>query len=269
MKKYLVFIILILFIGCNRGFNKTNGGIKIIDNSDKKEVVWEENFNGDKIDENIWTFEVGNGNNGWGNAELEYYTKENSELRDGKLIITAKKENKNGYQYTSSRLKTQGKFSFTYGTVEVKAKLPKGKGIWPAIWMLGENISTKGWPDCGEIDIMELLGDNPSKIYGTIHGPGYSGANGKSSNYTLSSGDFSDDFHIFKVEWDITSIKWYVDNEMYHEEKRSNISNWVFDDDFFIILNVAVGGNWPESPDINTTFPQIMEIDYIKVITYE
>ncbi|MBZ4683006.1 MAG: hypothetical protein PWP46_4 [Fusobacteriaceae bacterium] len=272
MKRYLIFVILILFIGCNREFNKTNGVINIVDNSDKEEVVWIDNFDGTEVDRNNWTFEIGNGVNGWGNNELQYYTAENSEVRDGKLIITAKKESKNGYDYTSSRLKTQGKFSFTYGTVEVRAKLPKGQGIWPAIWMLGEDIDidTVGWPNCGEIDIMELLGQEPNKIHGTIHGPGYYGAGGKSASYTLSSGDFSDDFHIFKIVWDITSIKWYVDNTLYHTETTNDVSNWVFDHDFFILLNVAVGGNWPGEPDDNiTSFPQTMEIDYVKVTTYK
>jgi len=243
------------------------------------EVAWEENFDNNTIDENTWSFEIGNGGPnlpGWGNAELEYYKKENAYVENGVLVIEAKQEtvtaddNQDGtpetYNYTSARMKTQGKFDVKFGRIEFRAKLPKGKGIWPALWMLGENITQVGWPTCGEIDVMELLGHEPNKVYGTIHGPGYSGASGKGGNYTLPSGDFSQDFHIFAIEWDPIGISWYVDDQKFFTITRTEVpGDWVFDHPFFIIMNVAVGGYWPGYPDNTTVFPQKMYVDYIKV----
>lgn len=237
-------------------------------------TVWEENF--DTLNENIWSFEIGNGHAngipGWGNAELEYYKKENAYIENGVLVIEAKEEQVSDqwgtYNYTSARMKTQGKFNVKFGRVEFRAKLPKGKGIWPALWLLGEDITTVGWPNCGEIDVMELLGHEPNKVYGTVHGPGYSGASSKGSSYTLPSGDFSQDFHIFAIEWDPIGISWYVDDQKFFTITRPEIEfygNWVFDHPFFIIMNVAVGGYWPGYPDNTTVFPQKMYVDYIKV----
>jgi len=238
------------------------------------QTVWEENF--DTLNENIWSFEIGNGHAngipGWGNAELEYYKKENAWVENGVLIIEARKETVTDqwgtYNYTSARMKTQGNFNVKFGRIEFRAKLPKGKGIWPALWLLGEDITQVGWPGCGEIDVMELLGHEPNKVYGTVHGPGYSGASGKGSNYTLPSGDFSQDYHIFAIEWDPIGISWYVDNTKFFTITRPQIElygNWVFDHPFFIIMNVAVGGYWPGYPDNTTVFPQRMYVDYIKV----
>jgi beta-glucanase (GH16 family) len=238
------------------------------------QTVWEENF--DSLNENIWSFEIGNGQAngipGWGNGELEYYKKENAWVENGVLIIEAKKEDVTDqwgtYNYTSARMKTQGKFNVKFGRIEFRAKLPKGKGIWPALWLLGEDITQVGWPGCGEIDVMELLGHEPNKVYGTVHGPGYSGASGKGSNYTLPSGDFSQDYHIFAIEWDPIGISWYVDDTKFFTITRPEIElygNWVFDHPFFIIMNVAVGGYWPGYPDDTTVFPQRMYVDYIKV----
>ncbi|MGB9858253.1 MAG: carbohydrate binding domain-containing protein [Dictyoglomaceae bacterium] len=238
------------------------------------QVVWQEDFN--TIDTNIWSFEIGNGHAngipGWGNGELEYYKQENAYVDNGVLVIEAKQESVTdqygSYNYTSARMKTQGKFNVKFGRIEFRAKLPKGKGIWPALWLLGEDITTVGWPNCGEIDVMELLGHEPNKVYGTVHGPGYSGASGKGSNYTLPSGDFSQDFHIFAIEWDPIGISWYVDDQKFFTITRPEIElygNWVFDHPFFIILNSAVGGYWPGYPDSTTVFPQKMYVDYIKV----
>ncbi|MGC8931620.1 MAG: carbohydrate binding domain-containing protein [Dictyoglomus sp.] len=239
-------------------------------------TVWEENFDSTSINENIWSFEIGNGQAngipGWGNGELEYYKQENAYVDNGVLVIEAKQESVTdqygSYNYTSARMKTQGKFNVKFGRIEFRAKLPKGKGIWPALWLLGEDITTVGWPNCGEIDVMELLGHEPNKVYGTVHGPGYSGASGKGSNYTLPSGDFSQDFHIFAIEWDPIGISWYVDDQKFFTITRPEIElygNWVFDHPFFIIMNVAVGGYWPGYPDDTTVFPQKMYVDYIKV----
>jgi len=238
------------------------------------QTVWEENF--DSLDENVWSFEIGNGHAqgipGWGNAELEYYKKENAWVENGVLIIEAREEDVSDdhgtYNYTSARMKTQGKFNVKFGRVEFRAKLPKGKGIWPALWMLGEDITQVGWPACGEIDVMELLGHEPNKVYGTVHGPGYSGASSKGGSYTLPSGDFTQDFHTFAVEWDPIGISWYVDDIKFFTITRPEIElygNWVFDHPFFIIMNVAVGGYWPGYPDETTEFPQRMYVDYIKV----
>lgn len=170
--------------------------------------------------------------------------------------------------YTSARLKTQDLYGFTYGRVEGRIKLPYGKGIWPAFWMLGTDITTASWPGCGEIDIFELLGDNTAKVYGTIHGPGYSGANGIQGQYTLPSGGFNDDYHIFAIEWEPTQVRWYVDGHLFHTVNSTDIpggTTWVFNHNFFIILNVAVGGGWPGNPDASTQFPQTMSVDYIRV----
>lgn len=266
-KESLVISLFILFIfsGCLKKEVAVLTGVSIADSNN-----WSEEFGGTAINSNNWSFEIGNGTYGWGNNELQYYTEDNAKIVNGNLVITAKEESNNGYAYTSSRMISSGKFNFTYGTIEVNAKLPKGQGIWPAIWMLGEDINSVGWPNCGEIDIMELLGDTPDKIYGTLHGPSYSGGSGKSGNYTLTDGtDFSDKFHIFKVKWTGNDINWYVDGILYHTVTRSSVEssglNWVFDHDFYIILNVAIGGNWPGSPNTSTVFPQTMEIDYIRV----
>lgn len=170
--------------------------------------------------------------------------------------------------YTSARLKTQGLYGFTYGRVEGRIKLPFGKGIWPAFWMLGTDITTASWPGCGELDIMEFLGDNLTRVYGTIHGPGYSGANGIQGQYNLPSGEFSDAYHVFAIEWEPTQIRWYVDGTLFRTVNSSDIPGgaaWVFNHDFFIILNLAVGGNWPGYPDGTTQFPQTMSVDYVRV----
>ncbi|NLG84818.1 MAG: family 16 glycosylhydrolase [Firmicutes bacterium] len=236
------------------------------------QLVWSEEFNGPEVNREIWNFEIGNGHAngipGWGNNELEYYTDgENASIVDGNLAIEARKETRTDqygtYDYTSSRMTTKGKFEVKHGRIEVRAKLPEGKGIWPAIWMLGNDIGEVGWPACGEIDIMELVGHLPSTVYGTAHGPGGSVGSG----YNLPAGKFSDDFHIFAIEWDADEIEWYVDGRLYHvlNKYEYGASSWVFDHPFFLILNVAVGGNWPGAPDETTVFPQRMIVDYIRV----
>jgi beta-glucanase (GH16 family) len=247
-------------------------------------LVWSDEFNGaagSTVDSTKWVFETGNGSNGWGNHELEYYTSstKNAALDGaGNLVITAVKETLapkyrcwNGQcQYTSARLKTQGKFEQAYGRFEARIRIPYGQGMWPAFWMLGNNIQKAGWPTCGEIDIMENIGREPSIVHGTMHGPGYSGANGIGAPHTLPSGNFSDDFHVFAVEWEPNVIRWYVDGTLYQTRTPSDLpagTQWVFDHPFFIILNEAVGGYWPGDPDTTTVFPQKMTIDYVRVYT--
>lgn len=240
-------------------------------------LVWSDDFSaasGSAADSNKWTAEVGG--NGWGNNELEYYTArtQNVQQTDGNLVITAQKETYTGSDnvtrdYTSARLKTAGKFSQKYGRIEARMQLPEGQGLWPAFWMLGDDIGTVGWPTCGEIDIMELVGSSPSTVLGTLHGPGYSGANGLGAQYSLPGGKkFSADFHVFAIEWEPTTIRFYVDDVLYATKTSANIpsgSRWVFDHPFFIILDLAVGGNLPGNPDAGTVFPQTMKVDYVRV----
>ncbi|AGB40279.1 beta-glucanase/beta-glucan synthetase [Halobacteroides halobius DSM 5150] len=240
------------------------------------ELVWSDEFNGDKINKDNWSFEVGNGHKqgipGWGNGELQYYTDgDNAKIEDGKLVITAKEEKRSdsygSYDYTSTRMVTNDKFNQAYGKIEFRAKLPEGQGIWPAIWALGEDIDSVGWPKCGEIDIMEYLGHKPSTVHGTVHGP-VSGGAGIGSGYKLPEGKkFSEEFHTFAIEWDKDELEFYVDDTLYHVVSKDEVGDreWVYDHPYFFILNIAVGGHWPGNPDETTKFPQTMEIDYMRV----
>jgi len=232
------------------------------------QLVWSDEFSGSAIDAANWTYEIGTGGNGWGNNELQYYTNRdvNSYILGGSLVIEAKKESYGGRSYTSARLITKGKKYFTYGKIEARIRLPYGQGIWPAFWMLGENISTVGWPTCGEIDIMEMIGGgaNDKKIYGTAHW----NSNGHASyggNYALSSGIFANDYHIFSIVWSSKSIQWFVDGIKYVTIDITPTTLQAFHKNNFIILNLAVGGNWPGSPDATTIFPQKMLVDYVRV----
>jgi beta-glucanase (GH16 family) len=239
--------------------------------------VWSDEFTGRRgsaVDTSKWSFDVGG--KGWGNNELETYTNRtaNAHLEGGFLVIKALKETFTGSDginrnYTSARLLTRNRFSQAYGRFEARIKIPFGQGIWPAFWMLGDNIDTAHWPNCGEIDIMENIGKEPSIVHGTFHGPGYSGGGGVSAAYTLPGGQkFSDDFHTFAVEWEPNVIRFYVDGLLYKTRTPADLpagTAWVFDHPFFIILNVAVGGGWPGNPDATTAFPQRMLVDYVRV----
>ncbi len=216
----------------------------------------------------LWNYEIGTGSNGWGNNELEYYTNrpENIKIEGGLLKITAIKESYLGSGYTSARINTKGKFEQKQGRFEARIKMPYGKGLWPAFWLLGANSSTVSWPQCGEIDIMEFLGNNPTTVFGTVHGPGYSGALAISKNYTLNKDRFDNDFHVFGIEWGENYINYYVDNVLYNQITPKNVTGeWVFNQPFYIILNLAVGGNYPGSPNSDTVFPQTMLVDYVRV----
>ncbi|ELR70568.1 laminarinase [Fulvivirga imtechensis AK7] len=230
------------------------------------DLVWQDEFNGSGISSD-WTFEIGTGSNGWGNNELQYYRQENTEVRDGYLIITAKKESFQGQEYTSSRIITKDKQTFQYGRIDIRAALPKGKGIWPALWMLGSDFSTVGWPACGEIDIMEMIGGTgkDNTVHGTVHWQNAGEYASYGGHYTLSSGILADEFHVFTIIWDASSITWYIDDIKYHEIDITPAELSEFRNDFFFIFNVAVGGNWPGSPDDSTTFPQRMVVDYVRV----
>jgi beta-glucanase (GH16 family) len=240
-------------------------------------LTWSDEFNapdGSPIDNTKWILETGG--NGWGNQELEYYTtrSENSFQQGGNLVIKALQEKYAGADgvtrdYTSARLKTAGKFSKKYGRFEARIKIPRGQGIWPAFWMLGDDIDKIGWPKCGEIDIMENIGKEPSLVHGTIHGPGYSGDKGPSSPFALpDNARFADDFHVYAVEWEPRAIRFYVDDHLYSTRTPAELpagAKWVYDHPFFLLLNVAVGGSWPGNPDATTQFPQTMLVDYVRV----
>jgi beta-glucanase (GH16 family) len=240
-------------------------------------LVWSDEFdgtNGFAVDSSKWVSETGGG--GWGNNELEYYTSrlKNAWQQDGNLVIKVLQEKYTGADsvsrnYTSARLKTLGKFSQTYGRFEARMKIPRGQGIWPAFWMLGNDIDKPGWPDCGEIDIMENIGKEPAVVHGTIHGPGYSGAGGIGSSFSPPGNpSFADDFHIFAVEWEPNVLRFYVDDHLYAMRTPADLpkgAKWVYDHPFFLLLNVAVGGDWPGNPDATSIFPQTMLVDYVRV----
>ncbi|WUW00571.1 glycoside hydrolase family 16 protein [Streptomyces sp. NBC_01471] len=232
---------------------------------------------GSAVDGSKWQTETGDNVD---NHEREYYTPGSANAAldgQGHLVITARKENPGNYQcwygsceYTSARLNTSGKFSAAYGHVEARMKIPKGQGMWPAFWMLGDDIGQVGWPNSGEIDVMENVGFEPSTVHGTIHGPGYSGSAGIGAPYTLPGGQaFSDDFHTFAVDWAPDSIKWSVDGTVYQTRTPADVggNQWVFNKPFFLILNLAVGGYWPGDPDGSTAFPQQLVVDDVQVTT--
>lgn len=240
--------------------------------------IWADEFDSTSLNTNDWTFEIGTtdafGNVGWGNNELQYYREENTYLENGLLVIEAKKETYNGRAYTSSRIKTMDKFSFQYGRVDIRAVVAEGKGLWSALWMMGQNWSQQGWPYCGELDIIDTIGGTGQEanvvhnIYWNDGGIGsaYSPAN-YGANHDLSGGEtFSNTFHIFSIEWTEDSIIWYVDDVQTHSINiNSDDLREAFQQDFFFIFNVAVGGNWPGTPVTSTQFPRGMLVDYIRV----
>ena len=241
-------------------------------------LTWSDEFDGpdgSAPDPSKWGYDQGGG--GWGNLELETYTNrlDNASLQGGNLVIQVKQETYTNpvdgitRDYTSARLLTAGKFAQAHGRFEARIKIPYGQGMWPAFWLLGNNFSSVGWPNCGEIDIMENIGREPSTVHGAMHGPGPSGTNSRTAAYALpDSQRFADDFHLFAVEWDTSQARFYVDGTLYGTVNKSDFitgGQWVFDHPFFIILNVAVGGSWPGSPDSTTVFPQQMLVDYVRV----
>lgn len=243
-------------------------------------LVWSDEFSradGSSPDSSKWTYDIGG--KGWGNEELEYYTKrkENARIEKGNLVITALREPYTGADgltrdFTSARLRTEGLFVQTYGRFEARIKLPEGQGMWPAFWMLGQDISSAGWPKCGEIDIMENVGKEAGTIHGSLHGPSTAGPTSDlTSIFSLPAGqNFADDFHLYAIEWEPDIVRFYVDSNLYATFNSSQWpggGKWVFDHPFFIILNLAVGGNWPGSPHASTKFPQSMLVDYVRVYT--
>jgi beta-glucanase (GH16 family) len=216
----------------------------------------------------LWNFDIGTGQNGWGNNELQFYTDraKNVVVQNGYLIITADQESFNGSSYTSARLLTKGKFEQTYGRVEARMRLPWGQGLWPAFWMLGADIDSVPWPGCGEIDIMEVRGQAPTILVGSVHGPGYSGGEAVSKSYTLQNDRFDTGFHVFGIEWGPTYINYYVDNVLYNQITPADVpGEWVFNKPFYMLINLAVGGNFVGPPNSSTVFPQTMLVDYVRV----
>lgn len=232
-------------------------------------LVWADEFDGNALQTSSWNYEIGNGSNGWGNNEHQYYTSnpKNVFVSEGNLIIEARRERIETFPYTSARLTTKGKREFQFGRIDIRAKLPKGKGVWPALWMLGANISQVGWPRCGEIDIMELIGHEPNKVHGTLHWNGTNGHAFRGGSTTLASGDFSDRFHVFSILWKKDTISWYVDDALFYSMSRPDFGEAVypFNAPQFFLFNVAVGGNWPGYPDESTILPQRMFVDYIRI----
>jgi len=281
------------------GLSAEAGGAPVV-----QTLIWHDEFAqpiGTGPDPSKWTHDLGD--HGWGNAELQRYTdsRENAfvvadeEATDGRALVIRARRDSEG-RYTSARIKTLGKFAAKFGRIEARLKLPKGQGVWAAFWTLGETIEGSGWPECGEIDIMELLGHEPDKVYGTIHGPGHSGGdNQTTAHYRIgkcdtdgvldgdlprgdsqnparrgvAETDFSTGYHVFAVEWQPGRIEWFVDGECYHSLTPDDLpegARWVFDDTpQFILLNLAVGGHWPKYPDASTEFPQDYRIDYVRV----
>lgn len=261
LPKYaFVLIVFITLLGCQ----EEN---ELIDRN--WQLVWEDNFDGPAgqlPNSANWTFDIGTG---WGNNQLEFDTDrpENASLDGaGHLAITARAESYSGSAFTSARITTKGLFEQAYGRFEASIKMPWGPGIWPAFWLLGGNIDEVPWPQCGEIDIMEYRGQEPHIIHGSIHGPGYSGGNAVTKSYGLANNRFDVDFHIYAVEWTENTIDFYVDDIFYQRITPEDVTGeWVYDHPFYIILNVAVGGDYVGFPTSQTKFPQTMLVDYVKV----
>lgn len=235
-------------------------------------LTWSDEFEGpagESPSSANWVYNIGTGDNGWGNGEFQYYTDRPQNVSkdgEGNLVITARRENFAGSPFTSARITTKERFSQAFGRIEARLKTPYGPGIWPAFWMLGDDIDAVNWPQCGEIDIMELRGQEPNIIHGSIHGPGYSGGAAITSSYALTNGRFDTEFHVYAVEWYPDRIDFFVDEFLYNRISAEDVpGEWVYDQPFFLILNIAVGGNFVGFPTSQTPMPQRMIIDYVRV----
>ena len=264
-------ILLTSIVSCNfNTFSQTNKSTPVTP-PEGWHLVWSDEFEGDSINPENWGYDLGAG--GWGNGEAEYYTSrsENSRIEDGMLVIEARQEKYEDSYYTSARLKTQDLQEFQYGKIEARIKVPAGKGLWPAFWMLGNDFSrTVGigvpWPNCGEIDIMEYIGREPDLIMGTVHGPGYAGAVGI-GKWNRQDYNIADEFHTYAIEWEEGKISWFYDDVEYFSVVKADVGarEWVFDKPFFIILNMAVGGQLPGPIGLDVKFPVQMYVDYVRV----
>ncbi len=265
-KVIIIYVYISLMYSCNTDETQT---VSTFDN-----LVLEDNFDTDGyIDPNVWNFEIGDGTAqgipGWGNNELQYYTDrpDNATVENGFLLITAQQEAFNGYGYTSARLQTKGKLQQQYGRFEARIRLPYGQGMWPAFWLLGDDSDGSIWPQIGEIDVMENRGQEPTKISGAVHGPGYSAGNSIFKEYTFENSRVDTEFHVYGIEWGPDYINFYVDDALYNQITPEDVTGeWVFNDrSFYIIINLAVGGDFVGNPNSETLFPQTMLIDYVKV----
>lgn len=240
------------------------------DSEKEWQLVWSDEFDGAQgalPDSTKWTYDIGTD---WGNNQLEYDTnfpRNVSTDGEGNLRITAIRESYQGQPYTSARIVTRDLFEPMYGRIEARIQMPSGRGMWPAFWMLGSNIDQVGWPQCGEIDIMEYRGQEPTVLHGSLHGPGYSGGNPITKRFELQGDRFDTGFHTFRIDWDPDGITWYVDDQAYHRATPQDVgsNDWPYDQSFYLILNLAVGGGFVGSPDQNTTFPQQLVVDWVRV----
>lgn len=258
MKKSLLTKALLTFsvIGTVFAFSNT---VKAADNY---ELVWSDEFNGNYLDTNTWNYEIGTGSWGWGNNEQQYYTDRNIKVSNGTMKITAKREDYGGMKYTSSRITTKNKKNFKYGKIEARIKMPKFKGVWPAFWMLGANQDSVGWPKCGEIDIMEAINDE-NLVYGTLHWFNDPGNNNADSGSSVAVADRTE-YHVYGVEWTADKLRWYVDGKVYRTMDVSNDSFSEVRKEYFVIFNMAIGGQWPGYNIDETAFPATMEVDWVR-----
>jgi len=262
--KYILFslLIVILVTNCNQDDTQEVAEFKNLSMHDEFDVDGAPNSD-------IWTYNIGTGDNGWGNGELQYYTdrSENIVVEDNMLKITARQESFEGSGYTSARILTKGLFEQQYGRFEARMKLPYGKGMWPAFWLLGSNIDEVSWPFCGEIDVMENGGSKPTIVSGSVHGPGYNAGNAITKTYEFNNSRVDSEFHIYGIEWGPNYINYYVDDVLYNQITPADVTgDWVFNNgQFFIIINLAVGGAFDGNPNADTVFPQTMYVDYVRV----
>ena len=258
MKKSLLTKALLTFsvIGTVFAFSNT---VKAADNY---ELVWSDEFNGNYLDTNTWNYEIGTGSWGWGNNEQQYYTDINIKVSNGTMKITAKREDYGGMKYTSSRITTKNKKNFKYGKIEARIKMPKFKGVWPAFWMLGANQDSVGWPKCGEIDIVEAINDE-NLVYGTLHWFNDPGNNNADSGSSVAVADRTE-YHVYGVEWTADKLRWYVDGKVYRTMDVSNDSFSEVRKEYFVIFNMAIGGQWPGYDIDETAFPATMEVDWVR-----
>lgn len=269
--KYLLLIVPLslmvsLLSGCSSTFSFLKPAPTTIPELPGWVLVWQDEFDGKEINQENWTYDIGGW--GWGNGEAQYYTsrEENARIEEGMLVIEAQQEKYENSYYTSARLKTQGLQEFQYGLIEARIKVPEGQGFWPAFWMLGAGFDGDNWPDCGEIDIMEFVGREPDLIIGTLHGPGYSGALGL-SQWNRQDFNIPDDFHTYAIEWEEDEIRWYFDGSQYFTVQWEDVGSrdWVGNQPYFIILNLALGGTLGGMIGIDTEFPAQLLVDYVRV----
>jgi len=268
INRFSTYVLLIAIIVLNLGCSDEQTVTKYT------EITMQDEFDINGAPDNtLWNYDIGTRGDGWGNNELQYYTDraENIIVQNGYLIITAKQENFEGSSYTSARILIKGKFEQKYGRFEARIRTPYGQGLWPAFWMLGANSDQVIWPECGEIDILEMRGQEPTVVIGSLHGPGYSAGEAITKRYDLVNDRLDTGFHVFGIEWGPDFVNYYIDDVLYNQITPSDLPNpnkWVFDQPFYLILNVAVGGSFVGSPNQETVFPQTMLVDYVRAYKY-